>query len=72
MSDERKFGPFMAVTFEAESADPRKAVWSVDMQEDGSLRVTAIGRGCTRVMAMSAAHSTFVITTERIVKENAR
>lgn len=44
--------------------------WTIDLLEDGSLRVQATGRGSHRVLTFGDASNSVNVTTEKIVKRN--
>lgn len=44
--------------------------WTIDLLEDGSLKVQATGRGSHRVLTFGDASNAVTVTTEKIVKRN--
>lgn len=64
--------PLEPVRFVAgDEADVMRPVWQVTMNEDGSLTIMPIGRRPGRVLVMPSSHTSIVVTTDRLVAEQA-
>jgi hypothetical protein len=62
------FLPLQSVVFTTEGDDPKRPQWNVAIQEDGTLRVIAIGRRPGAILVESRSNCSVGITSSEIVR----